>query len=419
MSPELITAIRQRIVAGQTKEEIIQAVLAMGHTKEVADAAYVLATHDVVNEKVVPLRFSARALFKEGWQFVRRHPRLTAVSAIPLIAEVFLTALRDSEVGAQATYASALMVLSVLAALIYVGVLLVILMRVTKPQAPLTLSTGIAFIRQHFLALCVIYLFSALMILGGFALLLLPGLAVMISITFAQYVYIHEGKRGLSALLQSSALVRGRFWHLVHKILAFIFLAFLPMLGLTILFAIVEGIYTSSTTTVINEVLLQFVAAALTVINLHAMNTVYLSLKENDLKLPGTLYPKARYIFMMIVGVGTIVLLSLAYAFTESIDSVFEELPAIETGRDVQQQVSGTTLIAQRYFLDFNQSYAGVCESLKNSVTESDDVACNDSGEGWALTATDADGTLWCADKSTLAKQIQVPLDDRIECFSL
>ena len=132
MSEELIVAIRERIAAGQTKEEIIQAVLAMGHTKEVAEAAYVLATHDVVNEKDAPLRFSARTLFKEGWQFVRRHPRLTAVSATPLIAEVFLTALRDSELGAQATYASALMVLSVVAALIYIFLLLVILMRITQ-----------------------------------------------------------------------------------------------------------------------------------------------------------------------------------------------------------------------------------------------------------------------------------------------
>lgn len=420
MTEELIEAIRLRIAAGQPKDEIIQAVLAMGHSKEVADAAYVLATHDVATTKDAPLRFSARALFSQGWQFVKKHPRLTLVSAIPLIIEVFLTAARNNEFGTIEGYpiAAALIIASVIAALIYVVLLMVILMRVTKPDTALSFTTALAFIKQHFLSLCVIYFFSGLMILGGLALLLLPGLAVMISITFAQYVYVHEGKRGLSALLASSALVRGRFWHLVNKIIAFIFLSFLPMLGLTIVFAIIEGIYESSVTSVISEALLQFVAAALTVINLHAMNSVYLRLKDNNLDLPGTLFPKARYIFMLIAGVVTVALIGLAVAFSESLEFL-NELPVIETASGVQEQVSATALLADRYFADNNQSYTGVCESLKNSVTEADEVFCNDSGEAWALSAVGDDGTLWCADKNTPAKRMQMPLDAKTECFAL
>ncbi len=185
MSPELIKAINERTAAGQTKEEIIQAILAMGYTPEVADAAYTLAVHDQVTSKESPLRFSARALFKDGWQFVKRHPRLTLVSALPLMLEVVLTAARESELGTNGMYATALLSVSVIAALTYVVLLMVILMRVTKPEVPLTVETALAFIKQHFLSLCVIYFFSGLMILGGLTLLLLPGLAVMISITFA------------------------------------------------------------------------------------------------------------------------------------------------------------------------------------------------------------------------------------------
>jgi hypothetical protein len=418
MSPELIKAINERIVAGQTKEEIIKTVLAMGHTVEVAEAAYTLATHDQTVAKDAPLRFSARALFKRGWQFAKQHPRLTLVSALPLVLEVFLTATRDSELGSDGMYATVLIAASVLAALAYVFVLMVILMRLTKPDTPLTLSAALTFARQHFLSLCIIYLFSGLIILGGLSLLLLPGLAVMISITFAQYVYIHEGNRGLSALLHSAALVRGRFWHLLHKILAFIFLSFLPMLGLTIVFGIIDGMYESETIALIGEALLQVVAAVLTVINLHAMNSVYLALKQHDLNLRGKLFPKARYIILMIIGVTVIALIALAAAFAESIDFL-DELPAIDTASGVQAQVSATSLIAKRYWLDNNQSYVGVCASLKNSVTESDDIQCNDSGEAWALTATDTDGARWCADKNTLAKKIQAPLDTRTECFAL
>lgn len=420
MTEELVKAIRERITAGQTKKEIIDAVRAMGHTEEVAYAAFTLAEHDQTINKEAPLRLSARSLFVSGWHFVKRHPRLTAVSAIPLIIEVFLTAARNNEFGTIGGYpiAAALIIASVVAALAYVALLMVILMRVTKPDIPLSPETAWTFIKQHFISLCVIYLFSGLMILGGLALFLLPGLAVMISITFAQYVYVHEGKRGLSALLASSALVRGRFWHVVYKILAFIFLSFLPMLVLTIMFAIVEAIYESTATTLVTESLLQIVAAALTVINLHAMNSVYQKLKEHDLNQPGKLFPKARYIFMMVFGLLAIVAIGLAVAFAESLDFL-DELPAIETASGVQAQVSATAVLADRYFIDSNQSYEGVCESLKNSVTESTDVQCNDSGEAWALTATDSDGTMWCADKGTLAKQIQMPLDTRTECFAL
>ena len=418
MSEELIEAIRERITAGQTKKEIIDAVRAMGHTEEVAYAAFTLAEHDQTINKEAPLRLSARSLFVSGWHFAKRHPRLTVVSAIPLIAEVFLTAARNSVFGTDGVYAIALIIASVIAALAYVVLLMVILMRVTKPEIPLSPETAWVFIKQHFISLCVIYLFSGLMILGGLALFLLPGLAVMISITFAQYVYVHEGKRGLSALLASSALVRARFWHVLYKILAFIFLSFLPMLLLTIVFAIIEGIYESTATTLVTESLLQIVAAALTVINLHAMNSVYQKLKEHDLNQPGKLFPKVRYIFMMVFGLLAIVAIGLAVAFEESLDFL-DELPAIETASGVQEQVSATAVLADRYFIDSNQSYEGVCESLKNSVTEGADVQCNDSGEAWALTATDSDGTMWCADKGTLAKQIQMPLDARTECFAL
>ena len=148
------------------------------------------------------------------------------------------------------------------------------------------------------------------------------------------------------------------------------------------------------------------------------MNSVYHSLKEHDIQLEGKLFPKVRYILMLISGVGAIALIALAVAFAESLDFL-DEIPVIETASGVQEQVSATALLANRYAADNNQSYEGVCESLINSVTEGEDIQCNDNGEGWALSATDANGTLWCADKSTPAKQIQTSLEDRIECFAL
>ncbi len=418
MSPELITAIKERISAGQSKEEIINAVLAMGHSAEVCHAAYTLATHDLAAPGETKLIISARTLFKNGWSFVEAHPLLAIISAIPLVLEVFLAAARKSTLGNTGMNLDVLLGISAVVGLVYVAALLVTLKLTTNPDVAFKVSEAWQFVKKHFLALCVIYLFSGLMILGGFTLLLLPGLAVMISITFAQYVHIHEGKKGLPALLRSSALVRGRFWYVTRKILAFIFLTFIPMLGLTIVLGIIGAFHDSAAATLIGEALLQTLAAALTIINLHAMNSFYQSLVQHDTNQIGKLFPKVRYLFMILMGVAAITLISLAYAFAESLDFL-DELPVIETASGVQAQVSAAHLIAERYFLDTNQSYIGVCESLKNSVTESTEVFCNDSGEAWALTAVDSDGTLWCADKNTLAKQIKVPLDTRTECIAI
>jgi hypothetical protein len=418
MTNELVSAIRERIVAGQSKEEIISAVQAMGHSVEVCQAAYTLATHDLAAPGETKLTISARTLFKNGWAFVEAHPLLAVLSAIPLVLEVFLTAARKSTFGNTGINHEALLGISALVGLVYVGALLVTLKLTTNPDLPFKVSEAWQFVKKHFLALCVIYLFSGLMILGGFALLLIPGLAVMISITFAQYVFIHEGKKGLPALLRSSALVRGRFWYVTRKILAFIFLTFIPMLGLTILLGITGAFHNSTTATLIGEALLQTLAAALAIINLHAMNSFYHSLTKHDTNQTGKLFPKARYLFMMLMGIAAVILIALAYAFAESLDFL-DELPVIETAGGVQAHVSATHLIAERYFLDNNQSYAGICESLKNSVTKSTEVLCNDSKDAWALTAAEEGGTLWCADKNTLAKQIQVPLDTRTECFPI
>lgn len=418
MSPELITAIKERITAGQSKEEIISAVLAMGHSAEVCQAAYTLATHDLAAPGETKLIISARTLFKNGWSFVEAHPLLAIISAIPLVLEVFLTAARKSTFGNTGINHDVLLGISAVVGLAYVVALLVTLKQTTNPDVAFKAGEAWQFIKKHFLALCVIYFFSGLMILGGFALLVIPGLAVMISITFAQYVHIHEGKKGLSALLRSSRLVRGRFWYVTYKVLAFIFLTFIPMLGLTILFGMVGAFHESIAAGLIGEALLQVLAAALTIINLHAMNSFYHSLAKHDSNTEGKLFPKARYIFMMFIGLVAIAAMALVYAFEESLDFL-DELPVIETASGVQQQVSATHLISERYFLDNNQSYAGVCESLKNSVTESTEVFCNDSGEAWALTASETNETLWCADKNTLAKQIQVPLETRTECFAI
>ena len=60
---------------------------------------------------------------------------------------------------------------------------------------------------------------SFLITSGGFLLFVIPGVMFSVWFVFSQYVLFNEGKRGVTALLQSREYVRGYFWQVTLRIL--------------------------------------------------------------------------------------------------------------------------------------------------------------------------------------------------------
>ncbi len=92
-------------------------------------------------------------------------------------------------------------------------------------------------------------LLSGLMVLGGFILFVIPGIIFAIWFCLARYVFAFEGKKGLMASWRSKELVRGYWWPVFGRLLAFMILSmvvsFIPRVGhlISMLFVMPFGIF--------------------------------------------------------------------------------------------------------------------------------------------------------------------------------
>lgn len=64
-------------------------------------------------------------------------------------------------------------------------------------------------------------LLSGFAVLGGFVMLVIPGVIFSIWFAFATYVFVIEGEKGMSALLRSREYVRGYWWQVFGRQIVF------------------------------------------------------------------------------------------------------------------------------------------------------------------------------------------------------
>ncbi|MGC9968678.1 MAG: hypothetical protein ABSC29_03030 [Minisyncoccia bacterium] len=79
-----------------------------------------------------------------------------------------------------------------------------------------------------------ICILDALAVVGGFALLIVPGIILSVALMFANYTLVVEDKRGMHALMQSRGYVKGYWWAILGRgiLLGAIFLGVLLLVYL-------------------------------------------------------------------------------------------------------------------------------------------------------------------------------------------
>ncbi len=96
-----------------------------------------------------------------------------------------------------------------------------------------------------FFPLLAVNLLCIFAVLAGGIAFVLPGIWLAISLSLAPYVLVAENKRGLEALYGSHALIRGRWWPVVGRMLiagiSFLALSFLILMILSLLLDLVFG----------------------------------------------------------------------------------------------------------------------------------------------------------------------------------
>ncbi len=425
MSPELIQAIKERIKAGQTREEIEPAVIAMGHTKEVFEAAFTLASHDLQHPVSSALP-RARTLFKNAWNYALTHLDVAALLFIPLALETIGSFWFERVPESERFVTAPLLGLFVLTGVAYIVTITIALKMVSaKTEEQQTFKTAAVWMVKNALPLLWIYVLSGLVIFGGLLFFIIPGLVVAISVTFAQYTFVADGKKGMSALHESRLLVKGRWLKVVRKIAGFIILSLIPLFLFGIAYGIVteiagEGMYVQFG----GELLTQAISAVISLMSLHAMYHLYLALKETSTE---TRQPTSYGVwgYRVLIGISLmffVAVIALATFFREKLEWIeeaavpIEEMEAKEAVPAVFSDFDEVTL---QFANERNGSYLGVCEALRPLAEAEGEVVCNDSDTAWALQTTDTFGNRFCADYKTPGKVVPAPIGVKTECISV
>ncbi|MBI5655004.1 hypothetical protein HZC53_05140 [Candidatus Uhrbacteria bacterium] len=96
-----------------------------------------------------------------------------------------------------------------------------------------------------FLPLVWIGILEFLIVMGGFLLLIIPGIFLSVALSFSQLILVEKDKRGLEALSASRELVKGRWWSTFWRIVLGSIVFGFAILGIQILvlgiFAVLVG----------------------------------------------------------------------------------------------------------------------------------------------------------------------------------
>ncbi len=85
--------------------------------------------------------------------------------------------------------------------------------------APVSVATHYRFGFSVFWPFLLVTIIAGLVMAGSSALLVIPGIFVAVSTLVYKYAFVIDGKRGFSALTESFALVRGRWWKVFGRML--------------------------------------------------------------------------------------------------------------------------------------------------------------------------------------------------------
>lgn len=412
---DLIKAIRDRIAGGESKEAIKAAVLASGHSAEVFEAAYTLALHDEQKAPLAP-EPSVVSLIKEGFQKVVAQPGGVLLMAIPMWVMVLAIG-AEQFVGDTLQAQIAFIGVIVLALLAYFIAIIAALYFYTRPLSePATLEGALRFALRNVLPLGFIYLLLGLVVWGGFVLFLVPGMIVLVTTYFAQFVYLDERVGGMSALLRSRALVVGRWWLTARKIGGVLLLVLIPAFVLSILQEVVRLFNDNFYLGLSFDLLIEGVVALITAITIGAMFPLYQYLKATrPVTEATTTLTKTLYWLLLIGGILMAAMIAIVLSRVDDFAAVSEEFVPFEQGPD---ELIGVREAAEAYGVTHDDSFENVCTELLPTLSTEGEVECNDEESAWALQINSASES-WCIDADTAPKRLETKLESRTHCLAL
>lgn len=332
MSPELITAVKERLELGYTTEAIREELQSAGHPDSVIEQVLQIApsvnkipTFDgattIISNALENQLPKASDLFMSSLAFAKNRFGLALALAAPFSLILIVGYISNTFSQVQLDMVSTLIGLVSLIALVsYLLVLGASLYIVANGQErPVHFSEAFTWVKQNVWGLLWIYILTALVVYGGFLLFIIPGIIISFLVYFSQYVYVKEGIHGLDALLRSRDLVKGKWWDVAGLLIliGLMFLATFLILGGVI--GLISGLIGDSPTTeFLFALIFQLISAGVTLMGMHIGMEVYKSLASARPMIPGTPPATDKWKYRLLAASGIIfplIVLALLVAF--------------------------------------------------------------------------------------------------------
>lgn len=144
---------------------------------------------------------------------------------------------------------------------------------------------------------------SSLVLVTGFTLLVIPGIALAGYVVLSQIVLAKEGKRGIDALVRSTQLIYGAWWPTVGRIA----LAMLIFLGITLVIELVTALVPGSFGDTLAGLLSYLVQGFFVVFFITAMYRWY---QERAAVTPDTTWPSVQRGYIVAAWVGALLMVA-------------------------------------------------------------------------------------------------------------
>ncbi len=271
-----------------------------------------------MNEDKLP---AVKVLISDGLNYLKLRSDLVILLALPLLVFTVLEYLNKNLPFAQQE--PKFLILSGLVSLValvfnflIIGAALYSVVR--SEEERVGLRAGLNWSRNNILGIIWVYGLSSLAILGGFLLLIIPGLIIALYVYFPQYVYVNEGLKGLAALRRSHDLVKGNWWNLLNKLVKIGFLVIIILIVLGIITGLIQKIFSALPTIDLFILLVaQVFSAAVTLFGFTVGNTLYKNLVAIEVERVEEIAPVAnwKYLTLIVLGLLSLVLLVAAVGF--------------------------------------------------------------------------------------------------------
>ena len=257
--------------------------------------------------------------------FTRNWKTLGMIAVVPLILNSIMQILLVTGMSWGILVAILLGITSaVLSFMSVIALVMSIHILYSDPNAVITVQESYKKSLKYFWPMVLVSIIAAVAQIGGFILLIIPGVIFIVYTAFYVFTLVLDDKRGLSAFTESYGLVKGRWWAVFGRMIVMALVALAISLGIGFLYGLISSIFGGAMTQsiqtissgsdwvwlIIGLIVNIIIGSAITIFSLSYIYRMFVSLKEKRVAVVDTSKFKKWVIGFLVIGPIAIVIIT-------------------------------------------------------------------------------------------------------------